>query len=140
MLKFGGSSCVYQVQGKAPRVRGVYGEFGGGLRPIRARGPAEDGLQYDCSATRWYRDASRLKPRFALAMVSGDRLTTPASEKGTRTKRAPASQYNDQRRRSFGMQVYSSGDARVVSQTQNTGNAQTPPPRRQRGRAAQQGG
>jgi hypothetical protein len=42
-------------------------------------------------------------------MVSGDRLTTPASN-GTKQSQTKCTHDN---RRSFGMQVYSSGDARV---------------------------
>jgi hypothetical protein len=64
-------------------------------------------------------------------MVSGDRLTTPASN-GTKQSQTKCTHDN---RRSFGMQVYSSGDARVDNillreeeEEEDTGNAQTPPP------------
>ena len=76
MLKFSGSSCVHQVQGKSLDGTSDSVSLVGaccGTRSGRARGPAEQ-----CSQIQ--RMLAGVFPRaVALAMVSGDRLTTPAS-------------------------------------------------------------
>ena len=79
MLKFSGSSCVHQVQGKVSwgtlsvRRRRRFGEVEGGFS-VKKPTPTLEVLP-----NRFVPGPQTKKRGVALAMVSGDRLTTPAS-------------------------------------------------------------